>query len=163
MVGAHHGGVGTAGELAVAGDVVAVAVGVQHQQLVAVAGMGGQPAGQQAVHGGAQREELLLRGGAGVHQQRPVVAEQQVQERRLVVDRLVLAQDHGVVVVAVDLELRVAVVPTEAWIQRTSRSPGGRVRKSIGMAPSSQRPPADFRRLRGSAAGGGARAAGRDV
>jgi hypothetical protein len=114
MVRAHHGGVGAAAELAVAGDVVAVAVGVQHQQLVAVAGMGGQPAVEQAVHGGAQREELGIGGGAGVDQQRPVVAEQQVQERRLVVDGLVLAQDHGVLVVAVDLDLRVAVVPKEA-------------------------------------------------
>jgi hypothetical protein len=60
MVGADHGGVGAVDELAVAGDVVVVAVGVQHQQLVAVAGMGGQPAVEQAVHGGPQREELRL-------------------------------------------------------------------------------------------------------
>src|SRR5204863_3519660 len=45
-------------------------------------------------------------GGAGVEQQRPVVAEQQVHERRLEADRLALAQDPGVLVVPVGLDQR---------------------------------------------------------
>ena len=70
----------------------------------------GQPVGQQAVHRRPQREEPVLGGRAAVHQHRLVVSEQQVQKRRFVVHRHVLAQDHGVLVIVVDLDLRVTVV-----------------------------------------------------
>jgi hypothetical protein len=52
----------------------------------------------------------MLGGCAAVHQHRLVVPEQQVQKRRFVVHRHVLAQDHGVLVIVVDLDLRVPVV-----------------------------------------------------
>jgi len=101
---------GRSGELHVPGGVVVVAVGVGHQQLVMVTGMLGQPAGQQAVHRRPQREEPMLWGRAAVHEHRLVVPVQQVEKRRFVVHRHVLAQDHGVLVIVVDLDLRVTVV-----------------------------------------------------
>jgi hypothetical protein len=110
QVRTDHCGARAVGELAVPGGVVVVAVGVRHQQLVVVPGMAGQPAAQETLDRGPQREELRLQGRAAVHQQRLVGAQQQVQERRFVVHRHVLPQDHGVVVVVVDLDLRVSVV-----------------------------------------------------
>lgn len=58
----------------------------------------------------AKREELGGRGGTGVDQHRPLVAEEQVQERRFVVDRHVLPEDERVLVVVMDLDVRVGVV-----------------------------------------------------
>ena len=105
----HHRGPGPPGELSVRGHVVTVPVGVRHDQPVALARVPGQPDRDQPVDLGAQREPLGIGGRPGVEQQRPVVAEQQEHERRLVVDTLALPQDDGVLVVVVDLDLRLAV------------------------------------------------------
>ena len=75
-VGGHDRGVGPTLELDVAGDVVAVAVRVRDDELVALPRMLGQPVGQDAVHGVTQREELRIGGRARVEQQGPVVAEE---------------------------------------------------------------------------------------
>src|SRR5947208_2443771 len=60
--------------------------------------MPGRPAVDDRIDGGAQREELRVRGSAGVQQEGPGGSEEQEHERRLVVDRLVLAKDVGVLV-----------------------------------------------------------------
>jgi hypothetical protein len=58
----------------------------------------------------AQQEELQVRGRAGVEQEGPGGSEEQEHERRLVVDRLVLAKDVGVLVAGVDLDVGIGVV-----------------------------------------------------
>ena len=108
--GADQGGGGPVGELPVARDVVAVRVGVQHQQPVVVPGVAGEPVRHQVVYGRTQREVLGLRRRPGVDQDGPLGPEEQEQERRLVVDRLVLPEDDGVLVVRVGLDVRVRVV-----------------------------------------------------
>jgi hypothetical protein len=70
----------------------------------------GQPAIHDRVNGAAQREEPRIGGGTGVEQDSPAGAEQQEHERRLVVHRLVLAQDVGVLVAGVDLDVGIGVV-----------------------------------------------------
>ena len=89
---------------------IAMRVGVEDKEAVAVAGMGGKPGLHKAVDNAAQREEVRGCGRAGIDQDGPGVAEQQEHERRLVVDRHVLAQDERVPVVGVDLDVRVRVV-----------------------------------------------------
>jgi hypothetical protein len=77
-------------ELGVARDVIAVRVRVGDHEFVAFSRMLLEPGPDQLVDGGPQREADRLGGGAAVHQQRPVVAEQQVEERRFVRDVLAL-------------------------------------------------------------------------
>jgi hypothetical protein len=96
--------------LTIAGDVVAVGMAVQNEQWVVLPGMPLQPCRHQVIDHRSQREELGRRGGAGVDQDRTVAAEHQEHERRLVVDRHVLPQDHGVLVAPVDLDVGIGVV-----------------------------------------------------
>ncbi len=112
LVGGDEHGVGAVDELRIAGDVVAVGMGVQHQQFVASPGatVTATPGLDQVVDDVAQREELTLAGRAGVEQRRTVVPEEQEEERRLVVDGLVLPEDDRVVVVPEDLHVGVGVV-----------------------------------------------------
>ena len=69
-----------------------------------------QPAVDQLVDGGAQREPAFAGSGAGVEQQRPIVAEEQVEERRLVADSHVLTKDVRVFVAGVHLDIGIGVV-----------------------------------------------------
>ena len=69
-----------------------------------------QPALDDRIDGPAQREELRARGSTGVEKEGSGAAEQQEHERRLVMDRLVLAQDVGVLVAGVDLDVGIGVV-----------------------------------------------------
>jgi len=108
--GVDNGGVRATGELAVRCDVVAVCVGMEDEQPVAVPRMSREPAVDQVVDDAAQREEFGRLGRAGVDEHRPGIAEHQEHERRLVVDRLVLPQDVRVLVVRMDLDLGVGVV-----------------------------------------------------
>ena len=75
-----------------------------------VPGMPVAPVREEPVDHLTQGKELGGPGGAGVDQHRALVAAQQEQERRLVMDRHVLPQDERVVVVGVDLDVRVRVV-----------------------------------------------------
>ena len=100
-----HGGVGPVRELTVTGHVIAMPVGVGDDQLVALARMLAEPVGDQPVDSLSQRELGSVGCRASVEQQGSVIAEEQVQERRLVVDRLALAQDDRVLVVVVHLDL----------------------------------------------------------
>ena len=89
---------------------VPVRMGMQDKEPVAGAGMGGKPGFHEAVDNAAQREEVRGCGGAGIDEHGPGVAEQQEHERRLIVDRHVLAQDERVLVAGMDLDVRVGVV-----------------------------------------------------
>src|SRR5215467_9146865 len=108
---ADDDGVGPPGELAVSRDVVTVRVCVQDQQPVVIRmRMTGQPAADDRIDGAPQREELRARGSTGVEKEGSGAAKEQEHERRLVVDRLVLAQDIGVLVAGVDLDVGIGVV-----------------------------------------------------
>lgn len=98
-----HCGVGAVGELGVARDVIAVSMRVRDDEFVVAARVPRQPRGDQVVHGAAQGELLRILRGPGVEQQSPLVAEQQKKEWCFVVGGLALPQDHGVLVVMVDL------------------------------------------------------------
>ena len=90
---------------------VIVPVGVQNQQPVAAGlWMAVQPAVDDRIDGAAQREEPRDGGRAGVEKEGPAAPEQEEHERRFIVDRLVLAQDIGVLVASVDLDVGIGVV-----------------------------------------------------
>jgi hypothetical protein len=99
---AHDRGVGPVPELLVAHAVIAVAVGVGDNQREGGSAVGGQPVADEAVDGGTD----LQAPGAGVEQQDPIAAKQQVEERRLETGLHRLADHEGVGVVALDLHLR---------------------------------------------------------
>jgi hypothetical protein len=104
-VRADHYGCRAIDELRVCGDMIAVRVGVQDEQVIRSI-----VPGDQVVDGGAEREELRRTRRPGVDENRTLTAEEHEHERRLVVDRLVLPQDEGVRVVLVHLDLGVGVV-----------------------------------------------------
>jgi hypothetical protein len=83
--------------------VVAVAVGVRDDQGIGRASVAGEPLRDEAVNRGPQRHPPRVGNRAGVQQQRPVVAEQQVHKRRLVRHRLALPEHERVLVEPVDL------------------------------------------------------------
>ena len=123
-------------ELTVARPMVAVAVRVADDQPRKCT-VPRSPRRDDLVHGVPEREEVRVRGRAGVVQQHRVLAEQQVQERRLVVDALALAEDVRVLVEGDDLDGRVGRRPQSAapWIHRTAdRSVGDTVSgyRSVG-------------------------------
>jgi len=95
-------GVRPAGEVAVAGHVVAVPVGVRYDQLVA--GCVAFSVAEQRIHG---LPDAAAGRRSGVEQDRPPGAAQQVQEGRLVVHVLALPHDERVVIDADHLHLRV--------------------------------------------------------
>ena len=88
-------------EDAVAGHVVAVAVGVQHEQRERA-----PPGGDAPLHEGVDGGPEVRAGGAGVEQQRLLRPDEQIQERLLVVGAPGLA-DHD--------ESRVVLVRPEGW------------------------------------------------
>src|SRR6476646_8353545 len=90
FVGLDKNGVGTVGELFVSRDVVAVCMRVKDQQPVAVAGVATEPGLDESVDDPAERKEVRCCGRPGVEKYCALLSEQQKQERRLVVDRLVL-------------------------------------------------------------------------
>ena len=97
--GGDEGGIGHAGEALVAGGVVSVGVGVDHHQRNAFTLFARQPLRDQLAGdlGG------IARARAGIDQQRPFAAEQQVEERLFVVGAAALAQDVEAGVVFVHL------------------------------------------------------------
>jgi len=88
---------------------VEMAVGVSDDKVVALARVLGEPSLDDSVHGLAQRVPNGFLARAGVEEHRPLVAEQQVQERRLGREGLALPQHIGVRVVPVHLEGRVGI------------------------------------------------------
>ena len=78
-----HDRVGSVGELRVPGAVVTVRVGVRHDELVALTGVGTQPLLDHLVDGLPHREPGRVGGGPGVQEKGAKVAEQQIQERPL--------------------------------------------------------------------------------
>ena len=108
-VGADHGRLRTAFELGVAAEVVTVPVSVRNHQGVWRPGMCGQPGPDQAINRFAHRTSGRVAGRAGIEQKSSVVTEEQVEEGSLIADRLALTQDERVVVIAMRLDLRLAV------------------------------------------------------
>src|ERR1700733_7123136 len=72
--------------------------------------MPGQPGIHDRIDDLSQREELRVRGSTGVQQKGPGGSEQEKHEGRLIADRHVLAQDVGVFVARVDLDVGIGVV-----------------------------------------------------
>ena len=105
---AHDDGGRAIGEGGVAGDVVAVRVGVRDDQVVVGAGMTDQPVGHELVD---RVPERAVVDSPGVEQERAVATEQQEGERRLEGRVLALPQDHGVGAVVMDLPRWVRGVP----------------------------------------------------
>jgi hypothetical protein len=70
----------------------------------------GQPRVGDRVNSSPQRKVFGVCRGAGVERERPGSSEQQEHERRLEVDRHVLAQDVGVLVVDMHLDIWIGVV-----------------------------------------------------
>ncbi len=90
---------------------ITVTVRMRDDKLVGLPRVGGQPVPQDTVHGLPQRERGRISGGPGVQQQRPVIAAEQVDERRLVVHGLALSQHEGVRIVSVHTDLGISVPP----------------------------------------------------
>ena len=105
QTGVHDFGVGMVGELRVAGNVVAVRVGMEYEQPVAVPGIFEQPVRDEVVDDPAQGEDVGRRRGAGVDEDGLIIAEHQEHKRRFAVDRHVLPQDDGVLVVGIHLDV----------------------------------------------------------
>ena len=66
-----------------------------------------QPSGHEAVDRLTQRAVRRLVAGAGIQQQRTIIAEEQIEEGGLTADGLVLPQHVGVRIIGVDLENQV--------------------------------------------------------
>jgi N-acetylmuramoyl-L-alanine amidase len=118
---------------------VQLAIEVHHNASASHAGFGCE----MLVHPNTSESNRRVGRGAGIEQQRPVVAEDQVEERGLIVDRLALPQDDRVLVIAVDLDRRVAdllpggcaVDPADGQGARGGR-PGREVDDAVSHAPS---------------------------
>jgi len=105
----HQRGMRLVVKLVVARDVVVMTVRVGDHQLEGRTLMDGLPLVDDPLDDVAdgERSTVRRRSGARIQQQRPVRAEEQVEERRLEVQALALAQDVGVLVERVDLQRRI--------------------------------------------------------
>ena len=83
-------------------------VSVRNHQAVCRPRVPGQPCLDQVIHRLTHRAPCGVVGRAGVEQHRADVAEEQVEKRRLVADRLALTKDDRMLVDAMHLDLRLA-------------------------------------------------------
>ena len=97
--GGNQRGVGHAVEALVAGGVVAVRVGVGHDERDGVALVALQPLGDQLLRDGGG----VARARAGVHQQGALAAEEKIEEGLLVIGAAGFAEDVEIGIVFVDL------------------------------------------------------------
>ncbi len=115
------------GELLVCRHMIAVTVGVRHDELVAGSRVVCQPRSHQPVDGRPEREDAGLPGGPGIEEHRTLITEKQIDERGLVVGRLSLAQHIRVRVIGVDLDRRLAgrtVIPAHVEVTGHRRAGG---------------------------------------
>jgi hypothetical protein len=110
----NDGDVWPADELGVAGDVIAVSVAMRHHEVDRRAPLAGEPGTQQCV----DRCGDVDVAGPGVEEQRTVVAEEEIEERLLVIRARRLAQDEEIRVVRLDPERRHARAVGSARVPR---------------------------------------------
>src|SRR5512134_3326421 len=86
---------------------VAVSVRVGDDEARRLAAATSPAAREQLVDRAPERKAIAVRRRAGVVEERPVVADQQIEKRRLEVDALALPQDERIVVVGDHLDRRI--------------------------------------------------------
>src|SRR5687768_9279932 len=100
---------GLAAELLIASNMVPMAMGVRDDKLNALLILCRQPLGNNALHGVPDGEARRGVGGTGVLEEDLLPSEEQIEKRCLVMNALVLSQNIGVFVVAMNLDRRIGI------------------------------------------------------